>query len=315
MNLDFQSALSQVIEKIESWWETFVSMIPNMGVAILLLIIFVVLSRLAAKTFKKIFAKTSENKALTSLFTTIIKYTVIGIGLFIILSVLKLDKAVTSILAGVGILGLALGFAFQDIAANFVSGIILAFRTPFTIGDIIKVNDIMGTAMATNLRTTIVKTFTGQEVFIPNKDVLQNPIFNYTVLGKRRIDISVGISYGDDLDKVQAITLETIKNIDGVIDLENTVFDYEEFGGSSINFNIRFWISYPGAPGYFKVKTDAIKAIKKAFDDNDIMIPFPIRTLDFGIRGGEPLSAMQLNLQNAISEGEDETMDKSSQNN
>ncbi|HAH57088.1 MAG TPA: mechanosensitive ion channel protein MscS [Bacteroidales bacterium] len=315
MNLDFQSALSQVIEKIESWWETFVSMIPNMGVAILLLIIFVVLSRLAAKTFKKIFAKTSENKALTSLFTTIIKYTVIGIGLFIILSVLKLDKAVTSILAGVGILGLALGFAFQDIAANFVSGIILAFRTPFTIGDIIKVNDIMGTAMATNLRTTIVKTFTGQEVFIPNKDVLQNPIFNYTVLGKRRIDISVGISYGDDLDKVQAITLETIKNIDGVIDLENTVFDYEEFGSSSINFNIRFWISYPGAPGYFKVKTDAIKAIKKAFDDNDIMIPFPIRTLDFGIRGGEPLSAMQLNLQNAISEGEDETMDKSSQNN
>lgn len=315
MNLDFQSALSQVIEKIESWWETFVSMIPNMGVAILLLIIFVVLSRLAAKTFKKIFAKTSENKALTSLFTTIIKYTVIGIGLFIILSVLKLDKAVTSILAGVGILGLALGFAFQDIAANFVSGIILAFRTPFTIGDIIKVNDIMGTAMATNLRTTIVKTFTGQEVFIPNKDVLQNPILNYTVLGKRRIDISVGISYGDDLDKVQAITLETIKNIDGVIDLENTVFDYEEFGGSSINFNIRFWISYPGAPGYFKVKTDAIKAIKKAFDDNDIMIPFPIRTLDFGIRGGEPLSAMQLNLQNAISEGEDETMDKSSQNN
>ncbi|MDY0343898.1 MAG: mechanosensitive ion channel family protein [Lentimicrobium sp.] len=300
MNLDFQSALSQVIEKIDSWWETFISMIPNMGVAILLLIVFVVLAKLAAKTFKKIFTKTSENKALTSLFTTIIKYTIIGIGLFIILSVLKLDKAVTSILAGVGILGLALGFAFQDIAANFVSGIILAFRTPFSIGDIIKVNDIMGTAMATNLRTTIVKTFTGQEVFVPNKDVLQNPIINYTVLGKRRIDIGVGISYGDDLDKVQAITLETIKKIDGVIDLDNTVFDYEEFGGSSINFNIRFWISYPGEPGYFKVKTDAIKAIKKAFDENDIMIPFPIRTLDFGIRGGEPLSSMKMNIHNAM---------------
>ncbi|GAB1403419.1 MAG: mechanosensitive ion channel family protein [Lentimicrobiaceae bacterium] len=296
MNVDFQNALNQVIEKIESWWTTFVSMLPNMGVAILLLIIFIVLSRLAANTFRKVIGKTSENKALITLFTTIIRYTVLGIGLFIMLSVLKLDKAVTSILAGVGILGLALGFAFQDIAANFISGIILAFRTPFTIGDIIKVNDIMGTALSTNLRTTIVKTFTGQEVFIPNKDVLQNPIVNYTTLGKRRIDISVGISYGDDLDKVQAITLETIKKIDGVIDPDNTVFDYEEFGGSSINFNIRFWISYPGAPGYFKVKTDAIKAIKKAFDDNDIMIPFPIRTLDFGIRGGEPLSAMKLNI-------------------
>lgn len=302
MNFEFDSALNQVIEKIQTWWEAFVSMIPNMGVAIILLILFIVLSRLGAKAFKKLFYESSQRPALTSLFATIIQYTIFGIGLFIVLSVLKLDKAVTSILAGVGILGLALGFAFQDIAANFVSGIILAFRTPFTIGDIIEVNGIMGTAMATNLRTTVVKTFTGQEVYIPNKDVMQHPIYNYTNLGKRRIDISIGVSYGDDLDKVQEVTLETINKIDGVIDPENTVFDYEEFAGSSINFNIRFWINYPGDPGYFKVKTDAIKAIKKAFDENDIMIPFPISTLDFGIRGGEALSSMKINVLNAMKE-------------
>jgi len=154
----------------------------------------------------------------------------------------------------------------------------------------------MGTAKSTNLRVTVIETFQGQEVFVPNKDVLQNPIINYSAIGKRRIDLGVGISYGDDLAKVQRVVLETIKNLEGVIDKDNVVFDYGEFGDSSINFTIRFWIKYPGDPGFLVVRNNAIMKIKEAFDENDIMIPFPIRTLDFGIRGGEKLSEMKLNL-------------------
>ena len=296
MNFNLANALERIIKKLETWWEAFVSMIPNMALAIVVLLFFIVLARFGAKLFRKLFYETSKRKSLTNLFTTIVQSSILGIGIFIMLSILQLDKAVTSILAGVGIIGLALGFAFQDIAANFISGIILAFRTPFKIGDIIQVKDIMGTVMGSNLRVILLKTFTGQEVFVPNRDVLQHPIFNFSILGKRRIDVSVGVSYGDDLDKVETVVLETIKNLDGVIDHENTVFDYEEFAESSINFNIRFWIKYPGSPGYFTVKSNAIKAIKKALDENDIMIPFPIRTLDFGIRGGEKLSEMKLSV-------------------
>jgi small conductance mechanosensitive channel len=210
--------------------------------------------------------------------------------------VLKLDKAVTSLLAGVGIVGLALGFAFQDITANFVSGIILAFRRPFHLGDIVKISNIMGSVSRTNLRTTVIKTFQGQEVYIPNKDVLQSAIFNFSVLGKRRIDLVVGVSYGESLKKVESLVLETMKNIEGVIDHENIIFDYEEFGSSSINFNIRFWIEYPDEPGFLAVRNKAIMAIKKTFDENGITIPFPIRTLDFGIKGGSKLSEMQLSV-------------------
>lgn len=294
MNFDTKNFFNTIFEKVDSWWETFVSMIPNMAVAIVLLLFFIVLSRYGAKLFRRLFYETSKRKSLTNLFTTIIQYSILTIGIFVVLSILQLNKAVTSILAGVGIIGIALGFAFQDIAANFISGIILAFRTPFKVNDIIQVKEVMGTVKVINLRVTIVKTFTGQEVFIPNKDVMQNPITNYTVLGKRRIDLSVGVSYGDDLEKVQSVVLEAIKNVEGVIDHDSTVFDYEEFGDSSIVFNIRFWIDYPGQPGYFTVKTKAIIAIKKALDENDIMIPFPIRTMDFGIRGGEKLSDMKI---------------------
>ncbi len=292
-----EKALHKVWEKLDSWIDAFLSMLPNMGLAIALFILFLVLARLGKKVFVKIWNKTPvENQALEDLFAIIVYNLILGVGLFIILGILHLDRAVTSLLAGVGVIGLALGFAFQDIAANFVSGIILAFRTPFQIGDVVEVNDIMGSVSRTNLRVTVIKSFTGQEVYVPNKDVLQAPIYNYTILGKRRIDLSVGVSYADDLEKVEKLVKETIGKMKGVIDQENMIFDYSAFGDSSINFNIRFWVNFPGDIGFLDMRNSAIKAIKAAFDENEITIPFPIRTLDFGIKGGKELSQMKLAL-------------------
>lgn len=287
--------IQTVIQKLEGWLNSFISLIPNMAVTLLLLIIFLVLARLGSKLFKKLFSKASNNKALEHLFSTVIYVAILGIGLFIMLGVLGLNKAVTSLLAGIGVIGLALGFAFQDIAANFVSGIILAFRRPFKRGDIIETKDIMGKVTKTNLRDTVIETFQGQEVYIPNKDFLQNAFYNFSVLERRRVDLAVGVSYAEDLEKVEDVVLSAIKNLEGVIDKDKIVFDYSEFDSSSINFNIRFWIEYPDQPGYLTMRSKAIKAIKRAFDEQDITIPFPIRTLDFGIKGGQKLSQMELN--------------------
>ena len=285
-----------VTGKIESWVGAFIELLPNMAISLILFIIFFLLAKAFKSLFIKVFKKSSDNKALQNLFGTLIYYLVLGTGLFIILEVLHLGKAVTSLLAGVGVIGLALGFAFQDIMANFVSGTILAFRKPFRIGDIIRINDFMGSVSRTNLRVTVIKTFQGQEVYIPNKDVLQSPIINFTTLGERRIDLAVGVSYGDDLEKVKSIVLETLDNIDGVIRKDEMIFAYTSFGDSSINFEIKFWIKYPDDPGFLSMRTQAIMAIKSAFDENNITIPFPIRTLDFGIKGGEKLSEMNLNV-------------------
>ncbi len=288
--------LQSVVQKLEGWIDTFINMLPNMAVTLLLLIIFLLLAKFGSKLFRKLFYKASNNKALGNLFSSIIYGAILSIGLFIMLGVLGLDKALTSLLAGIGVIGLALGFAFQDIAANFVSGIILAFRRPFKIGEIIEIMDVMGIVTRTGLRDTAIETFQGQEVYIPNKDFLRHAFYNFSVLKKRRIDIAVGVSYADDLDKVEELVLNTIKNLDGVIDKDLIVFDYSEFDSSSINFNIRFWIEYPGEPSYFMMKSKAIKAIKSVFEEQNITIPFPIRTLDFGIKGGQKLSQMELKV-------------------
>jgi small conductance mechanosensitive channel len=285
-----------IIEKLDGWIDTFISMIPNMALTLLLFVLFLVLAKYGSKLFSKLFSKASNNNALGQLFSSIVYGAILSLGLFIMLGVLGLDKAVTSLLAGIGVIGLALGFAFQDIAANFVSGIILAFRRPFKAGDIIEVKDIMGVVTRTNLRVSVIETFQGQEVYIPNKDILQGMIYNFSILEKRRIDITVGVSYADDLEKVEEVVLNAINNMEGVVNHDMTVFDYDKFDSSSINFNIRFWIDYPGQIGFLTMRSKAIKTIKRAFDQEGITIPFPIRTLDFGIKGGQKLSQMALTM-------------------
>jgi len=292
MEAEFVDVYSTLTEKLLNWLETTIAMLPNLVVALLVLIVFMVLGRLVRSGVKHMLERTTRNKTIINLLETIVGVLIVGIGVFIALSVLKLDGAVTSLLAGAGIIGLALGFAFQDIASNFISGIILSIRHPFGIGDIIETNGFYGEVEKMNLRNTIIRTPEGQIVYIPNKSVFENPLENFTSSGVRRIDLSCGVSYGDDLEKAREVAIEAVKGLENYNDDKGIDFYYEEFGGSSINFNIHFWVNFRRNPDYLSARSEAIIAITKAFDENDIMIPFPIRTLDFGIRGGEKLNTM-----------------------
>lgn len=278
--------------KVEAWITGFIEMLPNLVVALLILILFYVIGKFARKAVSNLLDKVSANKTITNLLETIISISILGIGVFIALSVLQLDGAVTSLLAGAGIIGLALGFAFQDIASNFISGVILSIRHPFGIGDIISTNDYYGTVSKLNLRNTILRTVTGQVVYIPNKKVFENPLENFTATGERRIDLSCGVSYGDDLEKARDVATKAVNNLEHIQSEKGIEFYFEEFGDSSINFKIRFWVAFSKNPDFWDARSEAIIAITKAFDENDIMIPFPIRTLDFGIKGGEKLDGM-----------------------
>lgn len=290
--MEITDAYNLVADKLEAWIDTFFQMLPNLVVALLILIIAYVAGKLVRKAVNRLLNKVTTNKTIINLLETIVGVMVVAIGVFIALSVLKLDGAVTSLLAGAGIIGLALGFAFQDIASNFISGVILSIRHPFGIGDIIETNDFYGTVKRLTLRNTILRTPQGQTVFIPNKSVFESPLQNFTATSERRIDLSCGVSYGDDLEKAKNIAIEAVKSLDTYDESKDVEFYYDEYGDSSINFKIRFWVNFRTNPDYWSARSDAIIAITKKFDENDIMIPFPIRTLDFGIRGGEKLDSM-----------------------
>lgn len=303
--MNINEAFSLLIGKLQGWLNTLIAMLPNLLIALLVVVAFYVLARVVGKLTGKLLGRFSSHTAVNRLIVNTLVFLILIIGLFFALGVLNLDKTVTSLLAGAGIIGLALGFAFQDIASNFMAGIILAVRQPFRIGDIISSGDYFGTVEQISLRTTNLLVPEGQIVLIPNQMVFQNPIVNYTRTRKRRIDLGVGVSYGDDLDKVKQVTLDAVGSLD-YIDKEREIeVFFKEFGDSSINFDVRFWIDFSKQKEYLRARSDAVMQIKAAFDANDITIPFPIRTLDFGIKGGEKLSQMPLDIRNGSGEEPD----------
>lgn len=287
--MDIRNASDLILGKLEDWIMGLIEMLPNLALAALIVFIGFLIARVARKVIGSGMRKITRHDSLQTLVTTTAYITIILVACFMALGVLNLDKTVTSLLAGAGIIGLALGFAFQDIMANFMSGVMLAIRRPFFEGDLIESQDKKGIVYKLNLRATILRSLQGQFYIIPNKEVFENTITNYSTLGKRRIDLECGISYGDDLEKVKRLTLEAVKKVNTVLQEEDISLYFTEFGDSSINFVVRFWVTFKRQPDYLQAKSDAIMAIKQTYDENDIMIPFPIRTLDFGIKGGEKL--------------------------
>ncbi len=273
-------AYNKLISKLWSWVDGFILMIPNLIVAIIVIVATIFISKGLRKVFSKIIEKFSKNTAVNKLFSSSLTIITFVIGFFVALSVLELDKAVTSLLAGAGVVGLAIGLAFQEPILNVFSGIVMSVREPFKIGDIIKTNDYFGTIEKITLRTTSLKAFSGEDVIIPNKMVIQNPIENYTKTQVRRVAISCGVRYSDDLEKVEKIAIQAIEKEIPHDKSYPVELYFEEFGSSSINFELRFWLDMAEQKNYLKYKSEAIKSLKKHFDENDISIPFPIRTLE-----------------------------------
>ncbi len=288
--MNFEETLNNLFEKIYGWVEGLVLLLPNLLVAILVLLLFWVAARVARKLVYKGMENVSSYHQLNRLLATVAYVAILATATFIALGILELDKAVTSLLAGAGIIGLALAFAFQDIAGNFMSGILLAIRRPFTENDIVETNGYFGRIEELNLRSTRLRTFQGQLVIIPNSQVFQSPLVNFSQSGKRRIDLACGVAYGDDLEKAEQVALSAVQSMK-YIDSERPVdLYYDAFGDSSINFVLRFWVDFSAQTDFLRARSDAIKAVKKAFDTEGITIPFPIRTLDFGVVGGVNLN-------------------------
>jgi small conductance mechanosensitive channel len=277
-----QDAWSQLKDKLYGCVDSAILNLPNFVLAVIVFIMFIVVANISAIAISKIMLKTRAQESVRVVAIRIYKAVIILIGFFIALGILDLSAVLTSVLGAAGVVGLAIGLALQGTLTNTFSGVVLSFMPKIQIGDWIETNDFEGYVIDINLRSLTLKTADKNLVNIPNSKIVDNPFKNLSADDRSIAMLDCGVGYESDLEFVEKITIEAINEAIPQLAGEKVELFYKEFGSSSINYEVRFWIKERNAKDELFAKHKAILAIKKAYNKNNINIPFPIRTLDFG---------------------------------
>ena len=274
--------MEKVLEKLNIWKGLFLKNIPNIALALVVLIISYFASRAINRFVYKTIGGKIKQESVRNLVSRIASAFIFLIGLYFAMTILKFDDTLKTIVSAAGVSGIVVGLALQGTLSNTISGIVLSFRKNLNIGNWAETNGFAGEVIDINLNYFVIKEADNNMVVIPNKTILENPFKNYSLTTKMRITIECGVEYGADLEKVEALKKTTITNNFNQEKINKQVeFYFTEFGDSSINFICRFWVDSENALERLKAKSKAIIQIKKAFDKEGINIPFPMRTLEF----------------------------------
>ena len=278
---NLKESLQGISTKLVGWLDSLILNLPNFLLALVAFVFFIFLAKYAGRLLNKLLAKNVNQDSIRHITVKVSKAIVILIGFFIALGILDLNKVLTSVLAGAGVVGLAIGLALQGTLNNTFSGIILSFLPELQIGDWVETNSYAGEVTEINLRNIVVKQSDNNYVVIPNSKIVEEPFKNFSTTSRSRVMLNCGVGYSSDLEKVKEITIETISKHFPARGNEQVEFMFTEFGDSSINFVVRFWTDVTKNRDILVAKDIAIIEIKKTFDKNGINIPFPIRTIDF----------------------------------
>ncbi len=237
------------------------------------IVIFYV-GRLIARGFsngvRKLMRSRQLDKILETFVSNLVYWTLMA---FVIIATIgQLGVQTTSLIALVGAAGLAIGLALQGSLANFAAGVLIVMFRPYKVGDWIEAAGVSGSVVQVQILTTILKTGDNKQVIVPNSEIMGSIITNYSANDTRRVDLTVGVSYDDDLDKVRSTIQELVDADERILKDPACQIAVSELADSSVNFAVRPWVK---TADYWSVYFDLTEAIKKRFDKEGISFPFP----------------------------------------
>ena len=242
----------------------------GLGKAIVIFYVGKLIVRLIVRTLRKLMLKRDIEDTLENFILTLVRLILM---LFVIIaSVGALGIQTTSFVAILGAAGLAIGLALQGSLSNFASGVLIVLFKPYRIGDFIEAAGIAGVVLEVEILTTVLKTGDNKRVIVPNGQIMGSIITNYSAHDTRRVDMVIGVSYDDDLDKVRATLEELIAADDRILKDPAHKIAVSELADSSVNFIVRPWVK---SEDYWGVMFELTEAIKKRFDADGISFPFP----------------------------------------
>ncbi len=271
------------MDQIDNWNELannylskLIDYLPSLLAAILILVLGLWIIKIILRYTRKIFQKKDYDITLENFIITLINWT-LKILLFIVV-IGKLGVQTTSLIAVVGAAGLAIGLALQGSLANFAGGVLIIILKPFKIGDWIEVGGVSGTVKETSLFYTYLNTFGNQLAIIPNGDLTNNEIINYTVEGKRKDAITIGISYDSNVKQAKDILINLMKEQEGIMQDPEPQVVVAELADSSVNLSLRFWALNEN---FWGCHWFTIEEAKSRLEGAGIGIPFPQRDVHF----------------------------------
>jgi len=265
--------------------------VTSVVIGIIILLIFVVLSRGLRKVIKtKLFPKYMLDEGIQLAILKVVHYLLVGLG--IIVAVQSIGLNLTSLAVVFGLLSVGIGFGLQNVVSNFISGLIILFERPIKIGDRITIGDVLGDVVNISLRATLIRTVDNISIIVPNSEFITSRVINWSHRDpKVRVHIPVGVAYGSDVPLVIKSLLEVADNHPQVMKDPPPKVWFNEFGNSSLNFELLVWILDPkGRPD---IISELNKRIDEIFRENKITIPFPQR--DLHVRSSVPIQALTRN--------------------
>jgi len=225
---------------------------------------------LAVRGLRNVMRRQEVDKTLETFVSNLVRMVLLVV--VVIAAIGQLGIETTSFIAIFGAAGLAVGLALQGSLSNFAAGVLIVLFRPYRVGDFVEAAGISGSVEKVQILTTILKTGDNKQIIVPNGQIMDSIITNYSANDKRRVDMVVGVSYDDDLDKVRATIQELVAADERILAEPACTIAVSALADSSVNFVVRPWVN---TADYWGVMFDLTEAIKKRFDKEGISFPFP----------------------------------------
>lgn len=261
--LDIRSTLERIRDIVLGDFENMERLAISLFFGVLIFVVFYFLSGWIKKLADLRVKRNTDDPLLADFIGSLIRIVVMVFGLTIIFRLFGLSGAVGGILAGAGITAFIIGFALKDIGENFLAGILLAFKRPFRVGDIVEINGLRGRVVVLNLRDTQLKTSDGKDLFIPNANIIKSPLVNFTIDGFLAYSFDIQIPLAKDLELARNVIIETISQVPGVLkDKRKPEVYVTDITEAFTKITITYWINtFNRKQPDRKIKSNAITAV------------------------------------------------------
>jgi len=274
---EVEGRINPVIAKVLEYLNRILAQLPVIGIAILVVIAFWLLSLLISH-WEAPFRRMSINPLLQGLIRQMLRGVIILIGILVALDILDVTALAGAIVGAAGLLGLALGFGVRDIVENYLAGVFLSLRSPFTVNDFVRVENHEGVVVRLTAREMVLITLEGNHVRIPNSLVFKSVIHNFTRNPRRRFDFAVGVGADEDLTAVQDIGCSALRAMKGVMKEPGPSMRIMQLGDFNVTVRFFGWVDQRAAD-FLKVRSEAIRLVKVALDKAGVEMPVPIQTV------------------------------------